>query len=186
MLKIAFCAATLGFAASSFGAQPTLDNERVTVWDVTDPLPPAQHDFVAVPLSHTGTAFFGHAGDTPGKAGSRFVIIELKDHPVPPIGNPTPYPLAFPRPHVKKLLENAKVIVWDYVWRPKEPTPMHFHDKDTVTVDEANGDLQSTTTDGKSVVNAHKFGDVRFNPRDRTHTELLLRGHAHAVITELR
>ncbi len=186
MLKIVLCALTVGFAASSFGAEPTIDNERVTVREVTGVLPPAQHDFVAVSLSQKGRATFGHKGDSPGKAGVHSVIIELKDHAVPPIENPTRYPLAFPRPHVKKLLENDKVIVWDYVWRPQEPTPMHFHDKDTVTVDEENGDLQSTTPDGKSVVNEHKFGDIRFNHRDRTHSELLVRGHAHAVITELK
>jgi hypothetical protein len=186
MLRISLCAVSLSFATLSFGAQPSIDNERVTVWDVTGVLPPAQHDFVAVSLSRKGGAIFGHKGDTPGKAGARSVIIELKDHAVPPIGNATGYPLAFPRPHVKKLLENDKVIVWDYVWRPKEPTPMHFHDKDTVTVDEEHGDLKSTTPDGKSVVSEHQFGDVRFNRRDRTHTEVLVRGQAHAVITELR
>jgi hypothetical protein len=31
-----------------------------------------------------------------------------------------------------------------------------------------------------------KFGDIRFNRRERTHTELLLRGRGHAVITELK
>jgi hypothetical protein len=186
MLKTTFCALALGFAAVSFGAEPVIDNERVTVWDVTGVLPPAQLDFVAVSLSQKGRAVFGHKGDTPGKAGVRSIIIELKDHAVPPIANPTTYPLAFPRPHVKKLLANDKVVVWDYVWRPNEPTPMHFHDKDTVTVDEEDGNLKSTTPDGKSVVNEHRFGDIRFNRRDRTHTEVLVSGRAHAVITELK
>jgi hypothetical protein len=63
---------------------------------------------------------------------------------------------------------------------------MHFHDKDTLVVFEATGALQSTTPDGKSLANEYKFGDIRFNRRDRTHTELLVRGHEHAVITELK
>jgi hypothetical protein len=63
---------------------------------------------------------------------------------------------------------------------------MHFHDKDTLVVFEETGALQSTTPDGKSVVNEAKFGDIRFNRGNRTHTELLLRGHARAVITELK
>jgi hypothetical protein len=83
-------------------------------------------------------------------------------------------------------LENDKVVVWDYVWRPGEPTPMHFHDKDAMVVYESNGSLQSTTPDGKSLVNEYSFGDIRFNRRDRTHRELLVRGHPHAVITELK
>jgi hypothetical protein len=186
MLRIAFAAFTLGVAALSWGAEPVIDNDRVTVWDTTQPLPPAQHDFVAVSLSRKGTAYFGHSGSSPGRAGVRTVIIELKDHALPPLANTTGYPLAFPRPHVRKLLENDKVVVWDYAWRPREPTPMHFHDKDALVVFEADGPLQSTTPDGKSTVNDYHFGDIRFNGRDRTHTELLIRGTQHAVITELK
>jgi hypothetical protein len=186
MLRIAFALLALSVAASSWSAEPVLDNDRVTVWDTMQPLPPAQHDFVAVSLSHKGTAHFGHAGSAPGKAGVRTVVIELKDHALPPLANTTGYPLAFPRPHVTKLLENDKVVVWDYSWRPQEPSPMHFHDKDTLVVYEATGALQSTTPDGKSTVNENKFGDIRFNHRDRTHTELLVRGTGHAVITELK
>jgi hypothetical protein len=186
MLKLILGVISVGLAALGYAAEPVLDNERVTVWDTTGVLPPAQHDFVAVSLSRKGTAVYGHQGDTPGKTGARTVVVELKDHALAPIANATGYPLAFPRPHVKKLLENDKVIVWDYVWRPRVPTPMHFHDKDALVVYEATGALQSTTPDGKKTVNEYKFGDIRFNKRDRTHTELLLRGHAHAVITELK
>jgi hypothetical protein len=186
MRKIVFSLVALSFAALSQGAEPVLDNERVAVWDVTGAMPPAQHDFVAVSLSRKGTAVFGRKGDKPGEPGVRSVVIELKDVAPAPISNTTGYPLAFPRPRVKKLLENDKVIVWDYVWRQGEPTPMHFHDKDAAVVFEANGALQSTTADGKSVMNEFKFGDFRFNKRDRTHTELLVRGQARAVITELK
>jgi hypothetical protein len=186
VLKIPLLSVALCFAALTHGAEPVVDNERVTVWDTTSVLPPARHDFVAVSLSRKGTAVFGHQGDTPSKSGDRTVVIELKDHPVSPIQNTSGYPLAFPRPHVKKLLENDRVIVWDYMWTPGEPTPMHFHDKDALVVHEEAGGLKSTTPDGKFVVNEYKFGDIRFNGRDRTHTELLISGSAHAVITELK
>jgi hypothetical protein len=185
-LKAAVYVATLACAIQGRAAEPVIDNERLTVWDTTSALPPARHDFVAVSLSHKGTAVFGHAGDLPSRDGERTVVIELKDQPLPPIGNPSGFPLAFPRPHVKKLLENARVVVWSYVWHPHVPTPMHFHDKDALVVFEASGALQSTTPDGKSIVNEYTFGDIRFNRRDRIHTELLLRGHARAVITELK
>jgi hypothetical protein len=60
---------TLSFPAVAQGALPIIDNERVAVWDTTATLPPAAHDFVAVPLSKKGTAVFGHMGDIPGEAG---------------------------------------------------------------------------------------------------------------------
>jgi hypothetical protein len=176
----------LGLATTSFGAEPVLDNERVTVWDTTSALPPVQHDFVAVSLSHKGTAIFGHRGDVAGKTGARTVVIELKDHPLPSIANISGYPLAVPRPNAKKLLENDKVAVWDNVWHPGKPTPIHFHDKDALVVYEATGALQSTSADGKTIVGEFKFGQIRFSPRDHTHSEVLVSGHGHAVILELK
>jgi hypothetical protein len=186
MLKTVLTALALCGAAWAQAAQPVVDNERVTVWDTTTPLPPAQHDFVAVSLTRTGTAVFGHKGDSPGQAGARTVVIELKEHPVAPIPNTSGYPNAYPRPRVKKLLENDRVIVWSYRWNPGEPTPMHFHDKDVVVVYGEDSALKSTTPDGRSVVNEYKSGEIRFNPRGRVHTEVLVRGTASAVITELK
>jgi hypothetical protein len=167
-------------------AQPIIDNERVTVWDVTNKLPPAEHDFVAVSLTRKGTAVFGHKGDVPNKEGERTIVIELKDHPVALLPNKSGYPNAFPRPHVKKLLENDRVIVWSYRWNPGEPTPMHFHDKDVVVVYQEATALKSTTPDGQSTVNEYSDGQTKFNLRDRSHTELLVRGTGSAVMTELK
>ncbi len=172
--------------SAALAVRAVIDNERVTVWDTTSSLPPAAHDFVAITLSQPGNAVFGHAGEPVGTAGSRTVIVELKDHPVAPLPNNSGYPNAFPRPHVDKVLENDRVIVWRYRWNLGEPTPMHFHDKDVVVVYLEDSALKSTEPDGKSVVNEYKSGDIRFNRRDRTHTELLVRDAASAVITELK
>jgi hypothetical protein len=172
--------------SAALAVRAVIDNERVTVWDSTGRLPPAAHDFVAITLSQLGSAMFGHAGDPVGTAGSRAVIVELKDHSVVPLPNNSSYPNAFPRPHVEKILENDRVIVWRYRWYVGEPTPMHFHDKDVVVVYLEDSTLKSTEPDGKSVVNEYKAGDIRFNRRDRTHTELLVRDTASAIITELK
>lgn len=186
MLKVAYFVFALGFATTSYGAEPVLDNERLTVWDTGSTLPPAQHDFVAISLSHKGTAVFGHKGEIAGKAGARTVVIELKDRPLAPIANTSGYPLAFPRANAKRLLENGKVVVWNNVWQTGKPTPMHFHDKDALVVYEATGALQSTSSDGKQAVSDYKFGQIRFSPRDHTHTEVLVSGQGHAVIIELK
>jgi hypothetical protein len=170
----------------TFAAQPIIDNERVRVWDTTSALPAAEYDFVAVPLTKKGTAVLGHRGEVPAKDGAHTIVIELKDHAVAPLANKSGYPSAFPRPHVKKLYETDKVLVWSYRWNPGEPTPMHFHDKDVVVVYEEPTALKSTTPDSKVTINEYKEGEVRFNLRDRTHTELLVRGTGSAVMTELK
>jgi hypothetical protein len=172
--------------AAAQDARPVIDNERVTVWDTTIPLPPAAHEFVAVSLSRKGTAVLGHKGDIPGEAGARTVVIELKDHPLPPLVNNSGYPNAFPRPHIVKLLEDDKVIVWSYRWNPGEATPVHFHDKDVVVVYEDDTALKSTTPDGNSVINEYTSGTIRFNKGNRIHTELLVRDTGSAVMTELK
>jgi hypothetical protein len=176
----------LGIAAVSFAADPIIDNERVVVFDTTAALPAAPYDFVAISLDHKGHAKFGHKGQIPAKDGAHTIVVELKGVKLPPLANTSGLPPAFPRPHNEKLFENDQVVVWNYQWRAGEPTPMHFHDKDALVVYEGTGDLSSTTPDGKVVVNQYKDGDVRFNKRDRSHSELLVNGHARAVITELK
>ncbi len=162
--------------------KPVVDNDRVIVWDVTSA---NAQPLDAVIVSTTGEATFVPKGTAPKLSGRSFMI-DLKDHPGPKYTNTSTYPLAFPRPGSKKILENDRVIVWDYTWTPNEPTPMHFHDKDVVVVFLNDGDLTSTTPDGKSVLNQYKSGNVRFNLGGRTHTETLVRGQQRAIITELK
>jgi hypothetical protein len=162
--------------------RPIIENERVKVWDVTgaDPQP-----FDTVVVSLNGKVTWWAKNSRPELDG-RSIVINLKDVSVPPLENKTGLPLAFPRPGSRKLLENDRVIVWDYSWTPGVPTPKHFHDKDVVVVFLADGDVKSTTLDGKETVTSYKAGDVRFNRGNRAHFETLARGQQHAIITELK
>jgi hypothetical protein len=188
MIRTLLLCAMLFQASPQTAMKPLIDNDRVTVWDVTGHATVQPVDAVVVSLS--GNAAFLTKGTAPAAAGEpnagRSIMIDLKDHPVAPIANTTGYPLAFPRPGSKKILENDRVIVWDFTWMPGVPTPMHFHDKDAVVVFLEDGDLSSTTPDGKVTTNSYTSGTVRFNTRDRTHTETLVRGKQRAIITELK
>ena len=182
MLPVLLLCAMLFQAGSQTALKPLIDNDRVTIWDATGP---GAQPLDAVVVSFSGSAVFLAKGMTP-KAEGRSIVIDLKDHPVPPIANTSGYPLAFPRPGSKKILENERVIVWDYTWTPGVATPMHFHDKAAVVVFMEDGDLSSTTLDGQVVVNPWTPGTVRFNAAGRTHTETLVRGKQHAIVTELK
>jgi hypothetical protein len=185
---IALAAMLSAWAVPALGADTApavIDNERVRVFDTTSAMPAMRDDFVAISFAN-GNAVFGHAGETAGHGGARTIVIDLKNHPVAPLPNNSGYPNAYPRPHIEKLLENDRVVVWRYRWNLGEPTPMHFHDKDVVVVYLEDSALQSTEPNGKIVVNEYKSGDIRFNRRDRIHTELLVRDAASAVITELK
>ena len=183
MIQLVLLCMMLFQAGAQTAAKPVIDNDRVTVWNVPASDTGRPSDAVVVFLS--GNAEFLPKG-TSIKIAGPLVIIDLKNHPVLPIENKSGYQLAFPRPGAKKLFENDRVIVWDSTWTSGVATPMHFHDKDVVVVFLEDGDLKSTTPDGKEVVNKYTAGTVRFNQRDRTHTETLMNGKQRAIITELK
>jgi hypothetical protein len=188
----------LALAAVSSGTTPVIDNARVRVWDLTSvtrstalPSDPALDSVIVSlePAAAAGHVVFRSGGSTHGPeapVGTHVVVIELKDARVPPMKNASGYPNAFPRKDSKKIVDNGKVLVWDFSWTPGEPTRMHFHDKDVVVIYLETGDLKSTTPDNQAVVNHYPAGTIKFNPRDRTHTELLTAGRQRAIITELK
>jgi len=171
----------LGFQAPP--SSPAIDNQRVQVRALEGSVDSVPYDSVWV--TDKGLVTFFRKGSS-NKSLGKGILISLKDFKVEPLPNKSGYPLAFPRPGSKKLFENARVIVWDYTWTPGVATPMHFHDKDVVVYYLEDGDLQSTTPSGEKTVNPYKPGMARFNLRDRTHTETLIRGKQHAIITELK
>jgi hypothetical protein len=212
---LALCVSGQNSQPATNGASLVIDNERVAVWDIAlSPGTPSsvefhKNDFVTmvlvggkirttdtngrstVALRSAGDAFFGRKGteereEVISGGPARLVVVDLKDHPVPPLLNKSRYPAAFPRPGSKKVLENDRVIVWNYTWMPGVPTPMHYHDKDVVVVYRDDGSLRSTTPNGESLVNDYKFGTIRFNKADRTHFEELAKGDQSAIILELK
>jgi quercetin dioxygenase-like cupin family protein len=197
------------------GAAPIIDNERVTVWDVTwskdaaNVLARRNDDYVVVYLSNGRMKLTRPNGDsitTPATVGDVVFqpkgtvkteenvseepvharVIDLHDHYVAPLKNTSGYPNAFPRPGSKKLLENKRVVVWDYTFTAGTPSPMHFHDKDVVVTYMADGAVTSTTPDGQSETNEISVGLTKFNARSRTHTEQLVRGKSRVIAVELK
>ena len=168
---------------------PTIDNPRVTVWDVpagARPVP-AGMDALTVELApRPGVVAFHPKGSAPATTGQRTVVIAFKDVTVPPLPNDSGYPVAFPRPRSITHVDNARVFVSEYTWNPGEPTPVHFHDKDVVVIYLDNGGLRSTTLDGVSVTNEYTLGTLRFNARDRVHSEVLASGRQRAILVELK
>jgi hypothetical protein len=181
MIFIILALTLLGFQASA--TAPAIDNQRVQVREIEGAVDSVPYDSVWV--SRAGHAAFVKKGDKHAADGAG-ILIGLKDFKAEPLANKSGYPAAFPRPGSKKLFENARVVVWDYSWTPGVPTPMHFHDKDVVVYYLDDGDLQSTTPSGEKTVNEYRPGMIRFNLRDRSHTETLVRGKQHGIMTELK
>ena len=203
------------FAAVAQTSQPVIDNDRVRVWDVnfaSGPAPAMEFSkYDAFIVFTTGgqlrkvsavapTAVVTHAAgevmfleqsavdklEAPAGSMAHTVIIFIKDDPRPPLKNESGHPAAFPRPGGKRLINNARVTAWDYSWTPGQPTPTHFHDKDVVVIYLEDGSLKSTTPDGQATTNDYTAGAIRYNSRDRVHTEELTKGRQRALITEVK
>ena len=197
------------------GARQLIDNERVAVWDVAwekgKPTPMFQNtlDMVTVDLEDSNIRVTGAKGKTKpftfkvGQAGfipkgssqmeegtsdpaRHAIVVELKDVVVQPLTYNSAFPDAFPREGAIKLLNNKRVTVWDYTWTKGVPTPMHFHTKDVVVVYFQSGEVRSSAIDGSITINKVEPGQARFNARNRTHTEELLKGASRAIIVELK
>ena len=213
LVIVTLCLAPLAALAQT--SQPVIDNDRVRVWDVnfaSGPAPAmefARYDALIVftaggqlrkVSSVAPTAVVTHAAgevmfleqlavdklEAPAGSMAHAVIIFIKDDPRPPLKNESGHPAAFPRPGSKRLINNARVTAWDYSWTPGQPTPTHFHDKDVVVIYLEDGSLKSTTPDGQSTTNDYTAGAIRYNSRDRVHTEELTKGRQRALITEVK
>jgi quercetin dioxygenase-like cupin family protein len=167
-----------------------IDNERVAVWKVSDGdvmrPPPSTGESIEISLGPSAGAVVLRSKGDARRTAPPAVVVELKDHPTTARINRSGYPNAFPRPRGRKVLETARVIVWDYSWTRGQPTPMHYHDKDVVVVYLAAGALRSTTPAGQETLNDYKAGDIRFNLGDRVHSEDLAMGDQRAIIVELK
>ena len=151
----------------------------------------AQNGRASVNVVKKGQVSFNAKGGTEIQEGvsdapRHSIIVELKDAKVATLRNTSGYPDAFPREGSKKVFDNPRIVVWDLSWTPGKATAMHYHDKDVVVVYLDNGELSSTTLDGKVTVNSYVFGQAKFNARDRTHSELLSKGTQRVIAIELK
>jgi hypothetical protein len=203
MLRLLVAALLVTGVAPAAQAPPTrsiIDNPYVTVWDASSEAMASigavrDGDAVVIylsPASKQGKVDYLARGADVAAAvqaagATRAIVIALKERPAPPLPNTSGFPDAFPRAgDLKKPIDNARVVVWDYTFERGRATAMHFHPRDVVTVYLKEGANVSTTPDGTKTSNEFSFGTVRFNPRNRTHTEMVVRGESHIISVELK
>jgi hypothetical protein len=195
-------------------AAPVIDNNRVTVFDVTlnrgNPwTTPQGTNFAEMFLvggkirtttpagnsrtvaRKSGEVVYIERGtvatlETISKGPARIIIVELKDLAVPPLPNNSRYPLAFPRPGATKVFENDRIVAWNLTWKLGVPTAVHYHDKDVVIVFRDSGSIKSTQLNGESTVADDEFGTIRFSKSNRIHSEELVKGKEGAIVLELK
>ena len=97
-------------------------------------------------------------------------------------------PLAFgaDTPGATVVLDNDRVVVYDFQFDPKNPVPPHHHVRDAINITVASGRVRATTLDGQASNVELTFGDVLFRPRDRAHREEVVDGVPRNIIVELK
>lgn len=196
-------------------ARMLFENDRVAVWDVTWPKgqPTAMHEHPVDQLSVTlagGTKRVTRLGGTPAVSESsrgqivvtpkgtvhveeglsdvpeRKIMLQLKssESPARTIGG---VPGAFPREGAVKLLENSRVIVWDFTWKPGQKTPRHAEYFDSVIVFLDGGTVRSNSDRGGSKDSTRSPDEVVYSTHGaEPQTEEAVRGSPRAIIVELK
>jgi quercetin dioxygenase-like cupin family protein len=97
------------------------------------------------------------------------------------------YPPPFPRAGAKKLFENERVAVWDVVWPKGQPSPVHEHRYDQVSVTLVGGAVRVTRLDGSSTVNQSELASVTLTTKGTVHREEgLSETPQHKIMIEMK
>ena len=197
-------------------AKEILQNDRVNIWEVVWPKgqPTAMHEHPFDQLSITlrgGAVRVTRLGGTPGEGHSTVgsvaftpkgtihqeeglsdipqhkVMLELKPSSAAPAQLPIGMQRAFPREGAVKLLENDRLIAWDFTWKAGQIVPLHAEDLDSVTVFLERGTIRSVTALGEVKDTPRNPGDVVYSAHSaETHTEEALTSPVRAVIVQLK
>jgi hypothetical protein len=113
----------------------------------------------------------------------RAVFIELKsDAPsgLPEI--PQGVPSMFPRAGARELMDDERVSVWDYTWRPGETIAAARHGRDTVWIWLEPGTLGIRSPGQQEERLTVSSGQIRYVPRGTVSEERVLAGAPRAMI----
>ena len=81
------------------------------------------------------------------------------------------YPAPYPRESAKKVLANDRVVAWDVTWPKGQPTAMHEHALDQLSVTLRGGTVRVSKLGGPVAVNQSTVGSVAFTPHGTVHME---------------
>jgi hypothetical protein len=198
------------------GASRVLDNDWGTVWDVSwaPGSSTAMHrhafDYVGVELTSStfnvvapngqrrtisqtrGASYFLPRGTTHIEEGvssnppRHAVIIDLKDLAARSFVNSSGSPTAFAEGVARKVLENQRVVMWDYTWPSGQGAPTYFYDKDAFIIFVDGGELTSSSAGQQPQALSVSAGQVLFRAGGRALSERSTKGDVRGIIIELK
>ncbi len=198
------------------GATQVVDNAWGTAWDATwtphkvGPMHRHAYDYVGIELvsstfnvisaqgqtragsKNKGDAYFLPKGTTHAEEGlssdppRHAILIDLKDTVAATYENTTKYPSAFNTTVAKKVVDNARVTLWDRTWSPGDTATTFFYDKNVFVVILDGGELTMTSPGQPPVSQKLTSGQVFFAAGGRARTERSASGTVRAIIVVLK
>jgi quercetin dioxygenase-like cupin family protein len=83
----------------------------------------------------------------------------------------TSYPPPYPRPTARSVLQNDRVNIWDVTWPKGEPTPMHQHTLDQLSITLRPGIIRLTTPGRPPTEGSSRYASVTFVRHGTIHQE---------------
>jgi hypothetical protein len=87
------------------------------------------------------------------------------------VAAPEDYPTPYPRPNATPVLQNDRVNAWEVYWPKGQPTPMHEHTIDQLSITLRGGTVRVTTPAGKATDGHSELGMVVFTRHGTIHQE---------------
>jgi hypothetical protein len=87
------------------------------------------------------------------------------------VATPETYPTPYPRPNATSVLQNPRVNAWEVYWPKGQPTPMHEHTIDQLSITLRGGTVRVTTPQGKVTDGHSELGMVVFTKHGTIHQE---------------
>jgi hypothetical protein len=145
------------------------------------PFPIPRPYFQAKGVTHREEAL-----NPPGTPERLAIMVDLKETQVPPFTPSAQLTRSFPRSGARNVLENERVRMWDYTWKPGASVPLHVHDTDAVEVFLDPGTIVARSADGKETSFTAAFKSARFVPRGTVDSEQATAGSPRAIVIELK
>jgi hypothetical protein len=126
------------------------------------------------------------AHGAPGTPERLAIMVDLKDAVTDMMVIDDPEPSAYPRDGATNVLENARVRMWDYTWRPGAPSTKRVYRADVVEVVVTGGTVRVTGAAGTPDTRALVPGQARFVSRGTVQTEAVVSGSPRVIAIELK
>ena len=198
------------------GGTLIMENAWGAAWDAVyapgQPTPMHRHrfDFVGVELADsavTVTTPDGQSKTFPAKHGDSYflprgvthveltpagdparhaVLIDLKDGAPAATSSPLASVAAFPGEAARKVVENPRVVLWDYAWPATPPAAPAVYARNTFIVIVDGGELTATGPAGKTATVPVTSGQVLFRPAGSALAEAATKGQVRAIVVELK